>query len=84
MPIPVPLPMFSWSGNKASFLGDVPFYGRGYVLSSVHCNNGTGKLTNACVCRGIDFYTQNKTTTALWKAEDAIGNKASVDMPTHH
>ncbi|EKM61143.1 uncharacterized protein PHACADRAFT_247546 [Phanerochaete carnosa HHB-10118-sp] len=33
---------------------------------------------------GIDFYTQNKTTTALWKAEDAIGNEASVDMPTHH
>ncbi|KAF9822082.1 hypothetical protein IEO21_00076 [Rhodonia placenta] len=33
---------------------------------------------------GIDFYTQNKTTTALWRAEDAIGNKASVDMPTHH
>ncbi|KAI0639817.1 methylmalonate-semialdehyde dehydrogenase [Trametes polyzona] len=33
---------------------------------------------------GIDFYTQNKTTTALWKAEDAIGNKASVDMPTHN
>nr|VWO94344.1 Succinate-semialdehyde dehydrogenase (EC [Ganoderma boninense] len=62
VPIPVPLPMFSWSGNKGSFLGDIPFYGRG----------------------GIDFYTQNKTTTALWKAEDAIGNKASVDMPTHH
>ncbi|KIP11418.1 hypothetical protein PHLGIDRAFT_83453 [Phlebiopsis gigantea 11061_1 CR5-6] len=33
---------------------------------------------------GINFYTQNKTTTSLWKAEDAIGNKASVDMPTHH
>ncbi|OCH96042.1 methylmalonate-semialdehyde dehydrogenase [Obba rivulosa] len=33
---------------------------------------------------GIDFYTQNKTTTALWRAEDAIGNKASVDMPTHN
>ncbi|CCM05185.1 uncharacterized protein FIBRA_07394 [Fibroporia radiculosa] len=62
VPIPVPLPMFSWSGNKGSFLGDVPFYGRG----------------------GVDFYTQNKTTTALWRAEDAIGNKASVDMPTHH
>ncbi|PAV22269.1 Methylmalonate-semialdehyde dehydrogenase [Pyrrhoderma noxium] len=31
---------------------------------------------------GIDFYTQTKTTTSLWKAEDAIGNKASVDMPT--
>ena len=20
--------MFSWSGNKASFLGDIPFYGK--------------------------------------------------------
>ena len=28
VPIPVPLPMFSWSGNKGSFLGDIPFYGR--------------------------------------------------------
>jgi len=33
---------------------------------------------------GLEFYTQNKTTTALWRAEDAIGNKASVDMPTQH
>jgi malonate-semialdehyde dehydrogenase (acetylating)/methylmalonate-semialdehyde dehydrogenase len=33
---------------------------------------------------GINFYTQNKTTTSLWRQEDAIGNKASVDMPTHH
>jgi len=33
---------------------------------------------------GINFYTQNKTTTSLWRHEDAIGNKASVDMPTHH
>lgn len=29
VPIPVPLPMFSWSGNKGSFLGDIPFYGPG-------------------------------------------------------
>jgi malonate-semialdehyde dehydrogenase (acetylating) / methylmalonate-semialdehyde dehydrogenase len=27
VPIPVPLPMFSWSGNKGSFLGDIGFYG---------------------------------------------------------
>ncbi|KIM25371.1 hypothetical protein M408DRAFT_331150 [Serendipita vermifera MAFF 305830] len=60
VPIPVPLPMFSWSGNKDSFLGDVSFYGK----------------------NGINFYTQNKTITSLWRAEDAIGNKASVDMPT--
>ncbi|PVG03346.1 Methylmalonate-semialdehyde dehydrogenase [Serendipita vermifera] len=31
---------------------------------------------------GLNFYTQTKTTTSLWRAEDAIGNKASVDMPT--
>ncbi|KIJ28677.1 hypothetical protein M422DRAFT_61900 [Sphaerobolus stellatus SS14] len=31
---------------------------------------------------GLKFYTQHKTTTTLWKGEDAIGNKASVDMPT--
>ncbi|EAU92693.2 methylmalonate-semialdehyde dehydrogenase [Coprinopsis cinerea okayama7 len=33
---------------------------------------------------GINFYTQNKTITSLWKAEDALGNRASVNMPTHH
>jgi hypothetical protein len=26
--VPVPLPMFNWSGNKASFAGDIPFYGK--------------------------------------------------------
>jgi len=31
---------------------------------------------------GINFYTQNKTTTSLWRAEDAVGNRASVNMPT--
>ena len=24
----VPLPMFNWSGNKGSFMGDIPFYGK--------------------------------------------------------
>ncbi|KAF9479732.1 methylmalonate-semialdehyde dehydrogenase [Pholiota conissans] len=33
---------------------------------------------------GINFYTQNKTITSLWKAEDAISTRAAVDMPTHH
>ncbi|KZW02686.1 Methylmalonate-semialdehyde dehydrogenase [Exidia glandulosa HHB12029] len=31
---------------------------------------------------GVDFFTQNKTVTSLWRAEDAIGNKATTDMPT--
>jgi len=33
---------------------------------------------------GINFYTQNKTTTSLWRAEDAVGTRAAVEMPTHH
>lgn len=32
--------------------------------------------------RGVDFWTQLKTTTALWRAEDAISDKATVAMPT--
>lgn len=57
--IPVPLPMFNWSGSKGSFLGDIPFYGK----------------------TGIEFYTQRKTTTALWPHEDATSTAASVSMP---
>ncbi|KAJ7791763.1 Methylmalonate-semialdehyde dehydrogenase [Mycena olivaceomarginata] len=61
VPIPVPLPMFSWTGNKGSFLGDINFYGKG----------------------GINFYTQIKTTTTLWRSDDAhvAGEGASVNMP---
>lgn len=32
---------------------------------------------------GLNFYTQNKTTTSLWRAEDAIDTRAAVNMPTH-
>ncbi|KXN83887.1 Methylmalonate-semialdehyde dehydrogenase [acylating], mitochondrial [Leucoagaricus sp. SymC.cos] len=32
---------------------------------------------------GLNFYTQNKTTTSLWRAEDAVGNRATTTMPTH-
>ncbi|KAJ5168159.1 Methylmalonate-semialdehyde dehydrogenase [Penicillium canariense] len=32
---------------------------------------------------GLQFYTQQKTVTSLWKAEDAVSTKASVVMPTH-
>ncbi|KAF9270041.1 methylmalonate-semialdehyde dehydrogenase [Marasmius fiardii PR-910] len=30
---------------------------------------------------GINFYTQLKTTTSLWRSEDAISTRASVNMP---
>ncbi|GAA5982012.1 hypothetical protein JCM5350_000613 [Sporobolomyces pararoseus] len=61
-PIPVPLPMFAWSGNKGSVLGGASLYGQ----------------------RGLDFWTQLKTTTSLWRAEDAIDNKATTAMPTQN
>jgi malonate-semialdehyde dehydrogenase (acetylating)/methylmalonate-semialdehyde dehydrogenase len=94
VPIPVPLPMFSWSGNKNSFLGDIHFYGKRY-------NSYPSRSRAALTIRsGINFYTQNKvnfflchacglknivqTITSLWKAEDALGSRANVDMPTHH
>jgi malonate-semialdehyde dehydrogenase (acetylating) / methylmalonate-semialdehyde dehydrogenase len=32
---------------------------------------------------GLNFYTQWKTVTSLWKAEDAIATKAEAVMPTH-
>ncbi|MCJ1334747.1 hypothetical protein MMC09_000012 [Bachmanniomyces sp. S44760] len=32
---------------------------------------------------GLAFYTQTKTVTSLWRAEDAIASKATVNMPTH-
>ncbi|KAL2005638.1 hypothetical protein VTN00DRAFT_10131 [Thermoascus crustaceus] len=31
---------------------------------------------------GLQFYTQQKTVTSLWRAEDAVSTKASVVMPT--
>jgi malonate-semialdehyde dehydrogenase (acetylating)/methylmalonate-semialdehyde dehydrogenase len=32
---------------------------------------------------GINFYTQIKTVTSLWRSEDAISTKAKTVMPTH-
>ncbi|EPT03898.1 hypothetical protein FOMPIDRAFT_1141209 [Fomitopsis schrenkii] len=32
---------------------------------------------------GVDFYTQNKTTTSLWREADVVKTKASLAMPTH-
>ncbi|KAK3111154.1 aldehyde dehydrogenase (NADP(+)) ald6 [Teratosphaeriaceae sp. CCFEE 6253] len=31
---------------------------------------------------GIQFYTQQKTVTSFWRAEDAVSTRAKVDMPT--
>ncbi|XP_034951747.1 probable methylmalonate-semialdehyde dehydrogenase [acylating], mitochondrial [Chelonus insularis] len=60
VPIPVPLPMFSFTGNKGSFLGDNHFYGK----------------------YGINFHTQTKTITQLWRSEDSTDITSSTAMPT--
>ncbi|CAF9940298.1 MAG: hypothetical protein ALECFALPRED_008507 [Alectoria fallacina] len=33
---------------------------------------------------GLNFYTQTKTVTSLWRSEDAFAAKANVEMPTHN
>lgn len=61
VPIPVPLSVFSFTGNKKSVAGGgtSTFYGK----------------------PALNFYTQTKTVTSLWKA-DTGSTKASVNMPT--
>ncbi|CAG8484024.1 10471_t:CDS:10 [Ambispora gerdemannii] len=59
-PIPVPLPMFSFTGSRGSIQGDVYFYGKS----------------------GLQFYTQTKTITSLWRREDVASSRAAVNMPT--
>ncbi|KAL9011378.1 MAG: hypothetical protein Q9173_003762 [Seirophora scorigena] len=64
-PIPVPLPMFSFTGNKKSVAGGGAntFYGKS----------------------GINFYTQTKTVTSLWRGEDAgVEVRARGEMPTQN
>ncbi|KAF7937785.1 uncharacterized protein EAE97_007581 [Botrytis byssoidea] len=63
VPIPVPLPFFSFTGNKKSVAGGGAntFYGK----------------------PGLQFYTQQKTVTSLWRSEDAVSKSADVSMPTH-
>ncbi|KZP02465.1 Aldedh-domain-containing protein [Athelia psychrophila] len=77
VPIPVPLPFFSWSGNKVhatrtDSLAKSLIKIQASFLGDLGFNGKTG----------LQFYTQSKTTTSLWRSQDAIGNRASVDMPT--
>ena len=68
VPIPVPLPMFSWSGNKGSFLGDVPFYGRRYAILHCHVLTRTELSSHSS---GVDFYTQNKVSYLPYRTKSA-------------
>lgn len=97
VPIPVPLPMFSFTGSRGSFRGDTNFYGKqvneqAVCQVMVHGNathqngnlNLSGYLTQhfSVYHQGIQFYTQIKTVTSQWKAEDATVTSPAVTMPT--
>jgi hypothetical protein len=36
VPIPVPLPMFSFTGTRGSFMGDAHFYGKQVSMTQLH------------------------------------------------
>ncbi|KAL3872773.1 hypothetical protein ACJMK2_035974 [Sinanodonta woodiana] len=59
VPIPIAHPVFSFTGSKASFMGDL---------------HGLGK-------EGIQFNTQIKTVTQMWRSEDAGISETAVAMP---
>lgn len=73
VPIPVPLPMWSFTGNKGSFLGGIQCLLAGLISDTNFYGKG-----------GLNFFTQLKTVTSLWKHDDAIATRAAMNMPTHH
>ena len=87
VPIPVPLPMFSWSGNKGSFLGDVGFYGPRCVHTILRPLPEPLRA-NSVFHSGINFYTQNKvraivailgkTYTSLSRPRLACGGRMTL------
>lgn len=78
--------MFSWSGGKGSVLGGSSLYGpRGLdFFTQLKVSNFfpslayDSRLTEFAVAMGV------KTTTAYWRAEDALDTRASTAMPTHN
>ncbi|CUS10145.1 unnamed protein product [Tuber aestivum] len=82
-PIPVPLPMFSFTGNKGSVAGQ----GGNYFYGKSGLNFYTQlKTVTACV-HPIPLALRRATLTdmyaRLWRSSDAISTKASTAMPTH-
>jgi len=79
VPIPVPLPMFSFTGSRGSFLGDSHFYGKQVlhlIIKLIFCI-----YVHLKKFQGINFYTDLKTVTQLWRESDVSHTKAAVAMP---
>lgn len=85
LPIPVPLPFFSFTGSRGSFAGSHNFYGKVRTHTSpVSCR--PEKLPPLMQPRsplpqaGVQFYTQLKTITSMWR-EDDIDEGVRTSMP---
>ena len=83
---------------QGSVLGDLGFYGKRcvsltlsleiplnclFVAPSSFILRRRYVLQAKLVCAN-HLTGVEQTTTSLWKSEDAIATKASVNMPTHH
>jgi malonate-semialdehyde dehydrogenase (acetylating)/methylmalonate-semialdehyde dehydrogenase len=80
VPIPVPVSLLAlellWHGYWLLQLPMFSFTGNKKSVAGGGANTFYGKP-------GLQFYTQQKTVTSLWRSEDAVATKASVNMPTH-
>jgi len=62
---------------------------KNFKFANKLCFSGINFYTQSKVCciplRSLSFVllTMMQTVTSLWKAEDAIATRASVNMPTH-
>ena len=77
VPIPVPLPMMSFTGSRGSFLGDTNFYGKQVLSLLVLIENNPNNI----VSQGLNFYTQVKTVTSMWREGDAGSSRSALSMP---
>lgn len=82
VPIPVPLPMFSFTGSRGSFRGDTNFYGKQVGAQETRVQALLCLSLLSVLLQGVQFYTQIKTVTSQWKAEDATLKSPAVTMPT--
>lgn len=61
----------------------VPLPVAGFSFTGNKKSIAGGGASNFYGKSALSFYTQTKTVTSLWRSEDAVGNRASVNMPTH-
>ena len=76
--------MFSFTGSRGSFRGDTNFYGKAvniqldYLIKDFKLYQNWGFFLPF---QGVNFYTQLKTVTQMWRESDVTHSKAAVAMP---